>query len=111
MGYSQRAHTWYGWVTPMTTEISNWQSNIDYKKTKGFMSIDLDSKQCVFGVELFISSDVRWDVLQGFEEFTIVEAEVQFETWKSELSSEMKVFVDQLAEDNDPKFYTFCTFL
>lgn len=111
MGYSQKAHTWYGWVTPMTTEISNWQAEMDYENIKGFMSIDLDSKECVFGIELFVSSDVRWDVLSGFESFTAEEAEVQLETWKSELTGEMKNFVEALEKEHEPKFYTFCTFL
>lgn len=111
MGYSQQAHAWYGWKTPITPAIAEWQETINYKETKGFFSIDLDGRECVFGVELFRSSDVRWDVLQGEESFTNEEAEVQFETWKSELTGTMKEFVTSLEEDEDPKFHVFCTFL
>jgi len=90
MGYSQQAHVWYGWKIPMTPKIAAWQEEIDYGQTKGFFSIDLDGRECVVGVELFISTDVRWDVLQGEESFTNEEAEVQFETWKSELTGTLK---------------------
>lgn len=109
MGYSQRAHTWYGWVIDLTPEIAEWQEEIDYIGVPGFLSLDLDGKQCVFGVELFQSSDVRWEVLSGFESFTAEEAEVQLETWKSEIPDEVKKFVD--AFEAEPRFYTFCTFL
>ena len=109
MGYSQQAHTWYGWVTEITPEISKWQEEIDYKSTKGFFSIDLDGHQCAIGVELFISTDARWEVLSGHDSFTQEEAEVQFQTWKSELTEPLKSIVEGM--ETEPKFHSFCTYL
>jgi hypothetical protein len=107
MGYSSRAHTWFGWKLP-SRPYMEWAERIDWDFPKGVMTIGVDSEEIIFGVELFRSSDNRWDPLSGSESWTAEEAKVQLETWMSELSEPMKDLVFPiLTQTDDPKFHTF----
>ena len=106
MGYSQRIIAYYGWKEPSEDYIA-WCNELDYALPDGVMLIGVDSTEIAFGVELFRSSDIRWDPLFGEESFTNEEAEVQLETWKTSLDGMALDFMKNLALAKPPRFHIF----
>jgi len=84
-----------------------WFKEIDYDMPEGAMLIGVDSLEVVFGVELFVSSDVRWNPLMGETSFTLEEVRRKFSDWYMGISDVcLRAAYQEL--EGPPKFHVFC---